>query len=224
MKVDICLATLETLRPRLAEFECSLSASEHALANRRVSETLQNDYILARGWMRSVLAGYVGCEADQLVFADNGHGKPMLENEVWRFNLSHSREGVALAVARDIEVGVDLQFCDARVECAQIAKRFFAKEECDWLLSLPEEGRLSTFYTIWTLKEAYVKAIGLGMRIPLSDFAFRQVENKDVHIVRQPVEYATKAWSIAVVEQSLLPNFALALVADSESIEIELKI
>lgn len=101
----------------------------------------------------------------------NEYGKPYIQDvEGFYFNISHSGNYVAIGVS-DGEIGIDIErkdWVDYR-----IVERFFSKKEAQAILSCPEEqGRIDTFYKLWTLKESYVKALGRGLSIPLSSFEF----------------------------------------------------
>lgn len=206
-------ADVQDMSSQLLLYESYLSVVEMARANRFVSARLRDDFILAHGWMRQVLAMYLCCEPEKLQFADNGHGKPMLESGDIRFNLSHSAGCVVLAVCRGVDVGVDVQFKDDRVDLLGIARRFFAPEEVRWLEQTPQSLRQDVFYRIWSLKEAYIKAVGVGMSLPLQDFAFGQGENDDVKLLRQPDAYVSLGFCGHVVNQVVNQDYALAVVA-----------
>ena len=126
-------------------------------------------FLLSRVVMRSVLASYVKCECNELQFDLTAFGKPILsasEPPSLRFNLTHSRGAVALAVSRDREVGVDIEERERRVDYLGLAERYFAADEARHLAALPEAQRGDAFFAIWTLKEAYVKGIGRGLTFP----------------------------------------------------------
>ena len=98
-----------------------------------------------------------------MVLRPDEDGKPWLESGEWHFNLSHSGDWALLGVARE-ELGIDVEDSGRRVEHHPLAQRFFSRYEADRAHSK------ETFFQIWTLKEAYVKAVGKGLRLPLDDF------------------------------------------------------
>jgi 4'-phosphopantetheinyl transferase len=89
-----------------------------------------------------------------------------------RFNLTHSRGAVALAVSGGREVGIDIEERRRVVEYLQLAERFFSADEARHLRRLAPEQRGEAFFAIWTLKEAFVKGIGRGLTFPLDAFCF----------------------------------------------------
>ena len=208
----IWLADTKQLVPQQSQFEQELSTVERARADRFVNEQLRNDFVLAHGWKRRVLAAYVSQAPNELEFLDNGHGKPSLVCRSVQFNLSHSAGRVVLALCSDAEVGVDVQFRDRRVDMAGLAERFFAKEEALWFASAPESQQLDVFYQIWSLKEAYIKAVGLGMSLSLQDFAFGINEQGDLRLIRQPDRYVTFKYKGHVLNHAALLDCALAVV------------
>jgi 4'-phosphopantetheinyl transferase len=131
-------------------------------------------YVAARGVLRTILAGYLGRPPDQLRFCYNPYGKPALAEESGgdrlRFNLSHSHVLALYAVARGREVGVDLEHIRPGVMRENIAERFFAPGEVARLLALPPNAQPAAFFQCWTRKEAYIKARGEGLSIPLDQF------------------------------------------------------
>jgi len=133
--------------------------------------------LLGRFLMRSVLSQYEETiEADQWRFVHNEFGKPAIEPEQnslgLYFNLSHSGNKLVLAVSKTEMIGVDIEAISKPRRVEKISTRYFSRQEQDELLALPESGRLHRFYQLWTLKEAYIKACGLGLAIPLQHFSY----------------------------------------------------
>src|SRR6185503_2215825 len=89
-----------------------------------------------------------------------------------RFNLSNTEGLIACLVADDREIGVDVEDLERRGETVAIADRFFSPLEVAALRAVPEERQRARFFDYWTLKEAYIKARGMGLAIPLDHFSF----------------------------------------------------
>jgi len=87
-----------------------------------------------------------------------------------RFNLAHSADAALIAIAHDREVGVDLERIRHDVESLKLAERFFSPDECERLRHLPDDEANRLFFTLWTCKEAYLKAIGTGLSVELYRF------------------------------------------------------
>lgn len=151
-----------------------LSEDERDRAERFRFERHRTRFIVARGAMRKILGLYMRQKPDSLHFDYTYFGKPFLQDvrevEAIRFNLSHARDIALCAVAHKREIGVDVEFVRADVDCESIAAQFFNRSEIETLLSIPEELRTQAFFKCWTSKEAYIKARGEGLSMPLDEF------------------------------------------------------
>ena len=131
-------------------------------------------YAVCHANMRRILGSYLGRSPESLAFREGSGGKPSLADEasLLRFNLSHSKTLAVLAVALDMDVGVDVE--DIRPIESDVAKRFFSPREVASLAMLEEpeswSAWLDGFYRCWTRKEAILKAEGAGLRTPLDSF------------------------------------------------------
>lgn len=152
----------------------TLSPDEQERARRFLLERVRARYVVGRGLLRAILGRYLGREPHGLRFVYAGRGKPALGPEEatdLRFNVSHSA-GVALfAVAREREVGVDVEQLRPMPRAERIAERFFSLPEIEALAAVPDARKAEAFFTCWTRKEAYIKARGDGLGHPLDRFA-----------------------------------------------------
>ena len=150
-----------------------LAADELARAGRFHFDKDRNHYIVARGWLRKLLAAYLGVGAGELRFSYAEKGKPALEESQrssLNFNLAHSHGLAIYGFSRSREVGVDLEFVREDLADEKIAERFFSQGEIDVLRKLPADLRKQAFFDCWTRKEAYIKARGEGLSMPLDEF------------------------------------------------------
>jgi 4'-phosphopantetheinyl transferase len=154
-----------------------LSPDERTRHDRFLQEKDRCQFLLGKVLVRTVLSYYLGGDPHAWVFTTNRFGKPILANspEPMQFNLSHTEGLVACALARNFEVGIDVESIE-RSANMDIARRFFAPAEVAFLENTPEERRQAVFFQFWTLKEAYIKARGQGLSMPLEQFAFRLEE------------------------------------------------
>lgn len=166
---------------RLAE----LSASERARYGRFRRDDDRHRYLLAHALLRRALSGYCPRSPAAWRFAVNTYGKPVLEGAGPRFNLSHAEGLVACALSGGIRLGVDVEREDRPVEVESLAGRWLAPEERRWLAGLPAEARGPGFLRLWTLKEAYLKALGRGLSASLSGFALALEADGQVRLLRQ---------------------------------------
>jgi 4'-phosphopantetheinyl transferase len=169
--VHVWRVGLEVPRADVARLAETLSEEERARAARFRSPEDGLRFTVAHGALRAILARYAGESAGGLVFHRNEYGKPALRGatEV-RFNLAHSHAVALVAVARGREVGVDLERVLPGVEPLEIAGSYFTRREVAALAALPPEHRVHAFYRCWTRKEAFVKALGMGLSRALDSF------------------------------------------------------
>ncbi len=166
----------EIVEPGLiAAYEALLAPDERARRARYHFEHSRREYLLTRALCRATLSRYAPVAPAAWTFAKNEYGRPEIEAAAHRgirFNLSNTRGLIALAVTRDRDVGVDVEDPSRGGETVAISDRFFSPLEVAALRALPEAAQDARFFTYWTLKEAYIKARGMGLAIPLDQFSF----------------------------------------------------
>jgi 4'-phosphopantetheinyl transferase len=174
------VATVRTDDPgvlsRLDDYRRLMDVSEHARHGRLVREADRVSFLITRGLVRTLLSRFVDVPASDWTFAANEYGRPEVANlpagsPPLRFNLSHTTGLVACAVVVGREIGLDVENVDRPVT-HDVAGRFFAPREVSDLRALPPDRQPAVFFDYWTLKEAYIKARGLGLVLPLHHFAF----------------------------------------------------
>lgn len=176
-EVHVWLTTPETLvdPDLLARYVAWMNPEEAARQARFLFERHRQQFLVARALVRSTLSRYAALEPAQWRFVTNQWGRPDVDPEHGlgdlRFNLSHTDGLVAVAVARG-ELGVDVEDTWRRSHTDQIAEHFFAPAEVAALRALPQERQHGRFFDLWTLKEAYIKARGMGLAISLHHFAY----------------------------------------------------
>jgi 4'-phosphopantetheinyl transferase len=157
------------------ELAASLSPDERDRAGAFVRERDRRHFTVGRGVLRAILSRYAGIPPKQVRFCYGPHGKPALDEahggQTLRFNLAHSHDLALYAVTRGREIGVDLEWVGRPVpDAATIAEHYFSAAERARLRALPELLRHEAFYNCWTRKEAYLKARGEGLSLPLDQF------------------------------------------------------
>ncbi len=174
--IDVWCSSLDAIRdPALVgSYRSLLSLEEAERHSRFLREEDRNQFLLSRALVRDVLSRYVGMQPSALVFTPNTYGKPSLTSPADRpvtFSLSHTKGLSVCAVARDRPIGVDVESLQ-RTSChPDIARRFFAPSEADFLDRFDGDRKRREFLRLWTLKEAFIKALGKGLSIPLDSFA-----------------------------------------------------
>ncbi|MDX6502457.1 MAG: 4-phosphopantetheinyl transferase [Blastocatellia bacterium] len=173
-EVHIWRASLQPSPDEIERLGHLLAPDEQSRASRFHFRKDRDHFIVARGILRSIIGRYLNTGPAQLRFDYSHYGKPSLRREFdsgsLRFSLSHSHGKALYAFARDRELGVDLEFIREDFAGEQIARKFFSTREAAQLRTLPASRRRDAFFNCWTRKEAYIKAIGQGLSMPLDEF------------------------------------------------------
>ncbi len=184
-----------------------LAQSELGRASRLRNAVHARRFVARHALLRRLLSEYVGTEPMGITYREEPGGKPALAGDAWafgwRFNVSDSEERCLIAVARDIEVGIDVQVMRPIEDMPALAREVMADDELIELFALPPARRVASFYLTWVQKEATVKATGEGMARPLRSSGAVRPE--------WPV-----AWS------SIGDRFASALVTSAPPVSVRL--
>jgi 4'-phosphopantetheinyl transferase len=144
------------------ELRAVTSPEEQARASRFHQGVDAARHLIGRGLLRRALAPHTGLAPEAIRFLHTADGKPYLADGP-SFNVSHSGNVVAIALAGDGRVGFDVEAVRVLDDMAGVARSAFGADECDELAGTPSADRLHTFYRIWARKEAMLKALGLGL-------------------------------------------------------------
>jgi 4'-phosphopantetheinyl transferase len=173
-EVHVWRAQLELPSSQVQRLRGILTDDELDRAKRFSFERDRQRFIAARGILRSILSHYITINPGDLRFYYNQYGKPFLAPDfssyLHNFNLSHSGHMALYAITRNREIGVDVERVHSGFAYEEIAKHFFSVNEVAILGAIPIEKRLEAFYQCWTRKEAYIKAHGKGLSLPLDSF------------------------------------------------------
>jgi len=179
-EIHLWFAFPEAIRDEeaLSEYRRMMSPEERRRYQRFHFEKHRHQFLVSRGLMRTMLSRYTQIRPEDLRFSKNRHGRPEIDgtdvSSGLRFNLSHTDGLVACAVVWRHDIGVDVEDTQRRVEFSKIADRFFSpREMCELRTMTPERKRL-LFFDFWTLKEAYLKARGSGLSLPLDSCSFHR--------------------------------------------------
>jgi 4'-phosphopantetheinyl transferase len=160
----------------LGRYESLMSTDEKARQKRFMMAESRHQHLIARALVRTTLSRYADVPPQAWTFAPNRYGRPEISGPIQttlRFNVSHARGLVVCAAAWECEIGVDVENVERPGEYVHLAQRFFAASEAAHVASVPAERQRDVFFDYWTLKESYIKARGMGLALPLGDFAFR---------------------------------------------------
>lgn len=152
-----------------------LNSDERSRLEQLCDDKVRCQYLVARALLRSTLTLYFPLVSEtDWQFSTNAYGKPYITNVGYEdvfFNLSHTEKMVVLAIAHKQEVGIDIEHLDTSIDCMEVASAFFHPDEIERLNVPTPELKTKHFIQMWTLKEAYVKARGKGLSLPLNSFA-----------------------------------------------------
>jgi 4'-phosphopantetheinyl transferase len=168
--VDVFWADLEAAVPMLPRWKKLLGADENERAARYRFRRDRHRYIARHGILRWLLARQLDVAPDALRFTVNAYGKPAVDGHAIDFNLSHSHGLTLFTFSRDIAVGCDIEFHDLRFLAENIPERFFSPAELNVLNACTAGEKIRAFFDCWTRKEAYIKARGVGLSLPLDSF------------------------------------------------------
>ena len=167
----IWLAPLAEPPERVRELLDHLAPDEVTRAAQFRFERDRNEFIVAHAALRMILGSYLRQAPDRIALDYNPYGKPLLARACGlEFNLSHARGVALVALAQDMRIGVDVEFMRDDLALDDLAEAFFSPAEQRALARLSGADRIRAFYRCWCRKEAYLKAQGLGLNLPLDSF------------------------------------------------------
>jgi 4'-phosphopantetheinyl transferase len=222
-ELQLWLADIETITctKNLVRCQKLLSEEEQQRAKRFYFPRHRQRFVLTRGIIRLLLSRFVPeVNPDTWEFKINDYGKPAIADPLppfdLHFNISHSQHYLAIVVGSVAEMGVDVEVSKPGRQLTKIARRYFSAAEFAALCGLAPELQTQRFYALWTLKEAYIKACGLGLAIPLSHFSFEFGEGDSIGIQfdwqRQDNEELWRFWQF---QDSETTSLALALKSEN---------
>jgi 4'-phosphopantetheinyl transferase len=201
-----------------------LSEDETLRANRFRFAKDRNHFIVARGLLRKLLASYLLIHPAELRFSYRENGKPCLQQSgrsSINFNLAHSHNLAIYAFSQGRELGVDVEFMWKDFEDGQeVAERFFSSAEISALRSVPAELTRRVFFNCWTRKEAYIKARGEGLSMPLDVFDVSLLPGEPAALLKNHKEPAeVTRWSMQTLPMP--QGYVAALVVEGHDWQLK---
>lgn len=195
-----------------------LSADETERARRFRFDKDRRHYVVARGVLRRLIGRYLGAEAESIHFNYLEYGKPHLAADplypTFKFNLAHSGSLAVFAFTHLGEIGIDLEQIKPELAGEDIARRFFSESEVASLDALPESKRALAFFNCWTRKEAFIKAKGLGLSLPLDQFEVTLIPGQEARLLRTAWDESEAGrWSIKAL--NVAEGYAGALAIEA---------
>jgi 4'-phosphopantetheinyl transferase len=183
----------------------------------------QRRFVIHRAILRRLLASYLGSRAEVVRLLPGLNGKPFVSGqdmpEGIRFNCSHSGDLGLIVIAQGCELGVDLEQHRHLNDAEDLAKAFFSDSEIKELNDLPRSLKTVGFFNCWTRKEAFVKAIGLGLSFPLNRFSVSLTPGQPAALLDVAEDHeAMKKWTIASLDVGV--DYSVALVFEGRNVKI----
>ena len=200
-----------------------LSPDEVARARRFRFQVDRDHFVAGRAVLRQILGRYLGTRPSDLVFDYGPQGKPSLADNPYdlHFNLSHSRGLMLCALSRGRKLGVDVEHLRDDVDFGGVAQSFFAPQEIATLRRVPAHLKKHTFFTCWTRKEAYIKACGQGLSLPLDRFTVPILDTEPMRLQSENAPLESAKWSLAPLLTEA--EYVAALVAEGHSYTLTFK-
>jgi 4'-phosphopantetheinyl transferase len=194
-----------------------LTSEERQRAQRYCFQKGQQQFVVARGVLRQLLARYTGLAPAALKLTSNSYGRPSLAKDSnpaqLNFNLSHSGNLVLYAFSRGRSVGIDIEAMRQEVATLEIAKNFFSLDEVTALKAVPAELHTVAFFNGWTRKEAYIKALGEGLSHPLQSFSVSLAPQEEAALLSvRGDRQAAARWKIYALEPGA--GYVAAVIAE----------
>lgn len=219
-EVQVWRAMLDRPLSRVQILHQTLSEDEQQRAARFYFDHDRQHYIVARGLLRALLGHYLKVEPAQLRFTYNAYGKPRLvgqpDQPSLSFNLSHSGGFVLYAFARNRTVGIDVEQMRTNLDYEQMAEHVFSPYERQEFCRLAAEQKPDGFFNAWTRKEAYIKARGLGLALPLDQFDVSLHPDQPARLLKTHSEpLAAEQWSLCALTMG--SGYKAALVVEGHA-------
>lgn len=215
--LNLDLLPLEGMRQSLSDDELLRAGRYHIPRD-------ESRFIAARGILRSILSRYVNTEAHELSFNYTHHGKPELiqkHNDITiRFNVSHSQDVALYAFTLDRKIGVDVELIRPDFAEMEIAERFFSTKEVTEICALPKNSQLNGFFACWTRKEAFVKAMGEGLSLPLDQFEVSVKPGNPARLLDTRWDHSEQSrWSMR--ELAVYAGYAAAIAVEGHDWKLD---
>lgn len=221
-EIHVWHTNLDSAEEEVARLLRLLDSAEQSRAGRFLVPDARKQYVISHALLRVVLGRYLNSEPQAIRFGSRGNGKPeLLDDSRFCFNLSHTDGTAAVVIANRVRVGIDVEKIRSNLKPLELANRFFSPEECDWLRSQPASDQLTAFFSCWTAKESYIKAVGEGLSMGLAGFAIIPkigAARLQLKISGQPEE--SKKWLIWQLE--LKADTCAAIAAETQDLAIRI--
>jgi 4'-phosphopantetheinyl transferase len=199
-----------------------LSDEEKTKSVTFIFEKDRHQYVITRAMIRLLLSHYYPkIDPKNWRFDKNFYGKPYVTNpeicKAFRFNISHTTGLIVIAVSMQCDIGIDVECLNRKGNDLDIARYYFSKKEYEELNALPKHEKRDRFIQLWTLKEAYIKAKGIGLSLALDSFSYRFQNDGKVTIEFDQAQSEDNPSNWRFLRLKLDQNHMIALASHNEN-------
>ncbi len=198
----------------------NLSDDEINKINRFIFEKDRITHTISKGTLRYIMSGYLNLKPEEIIFNQNEYGKPFISEdqnpEKIQFNLSHSGDMIIYAISKGRNIGIDIQEIKDSDSVTDIVDHYFSETEKAAFRSLPDEQKLKGFHSCWARKEAYIKALGLGLSYPLNSFSVPVTP-----VYTSAVIYDDSGTAYSVTDIIISPGYTAAVAVKGSDAELQ---
>jgi len=200
-----------------------LSEEEKYRINKYKYKSLRYRHTVSKGLLKDFISKYLNIETKEISFVQNKYGKPSLQPELnemnLQFNVSHSENLGIFAFTKGYELGIDVESIQETPNLNRLVDKCFSDFEKEWFYKSEPSLQKELFYKVWTGKEAFIKAIGIGLSFPLKEIEFKINSNKAIEFqsIHGDISYRGK-WNIFTFNPP--PNFISSLVVETNKLKI----
>ena len=203
---------------KLADYLSLLSADERERQQRFHFEKDRHSFLVSHALVRKVLSMYVDVDPVDWRFGTGEYGRPEITGPIdvppLRFNLTHTAGLTACLVTLDVDCGIDAEWMGGRGNLQAVAEKMFADSELETLSALDGQQYQQQFFTFWTLREAYCKALGTGLGFSKKDYAFEMLGDGRATISFDSREGDPDNWQFTLLRPALEHLVAVAVRSD----------
>jgi 4'-phosphopantetheinyl transferase len=175
-KVEIFGGRIVSISGQTEELKKLLSAFEIERAGKFEFDIDRNAYILSHACLKKILSLKTGLKPEEITYSYSEFEKPFLQNGQVCFNLSHSKVFFVIALSGYLPVGIDTENFNREIDWKPVSRLYFTAGEIEWIESNSPTEQKKAFFTIWTRKEALLKAIGCGITNELNSIDVRNLQ------------------------------------------------
>ena len=223
--IDLWLTSLDLPSDIVSEYFELLDEQEQGRVTKYKSSKRSNEFIITRGLLRKIIATLFSISPVSFRFKYTDKEKPFLTTDIFdvplSFNISHSYNNAIIAIGLDRDLGVDIEKIRHNINFKKLAERFFSQKESQNLNNYPDEEIPSVFFSCWSRKEAFVKALGDGISFGLSDFSVSitpDLDNIKLETAYDPAD--ARHWSITNIPTG--QGYAAAICSNRPNYKLRL--